>query len=130
MKVLASAFLLSKMVEPLFIVGIAILFFLVFLLFSFFSYYAIFTNILLLAILFFLIRRDLKDSDSSKYYIASLGLTALFFIFSASLLVKELLLISERLMLSYATIAIALIYVCANMFAFLHGLAFHNLKRY
>ena len=113
------------MAEIFILVGIVVLIFLGFLVFTFFSYTSLFVNILLIGTLLYLIKKDLKKGNG-KYYIASMFLTALCFIFSASGIGKELLLISERLMLSYVTLALALIYILGNAVAFLYEFAIHK----
>ena len=114
------------MAELFILVGIVILIFLIFLVFTFFSYVSLFINIILIGTLYYLIKKDLKGGNG-KYYIASMFLTALCFIFSASGIGKELLLISERLMLSYVTLALALIYILANAIALLYEFASYKL---
>src|SRR3989338_9857791 len=114
------------MAELFILVGIVILIFLIFLVFTFFSYVSLFINIILIGTLYYLIKQDLKGGNG-KYYIASMFLTALCFIFSASGIGKELLLISERLMISYVTLALALTYIMANAIALLYEFAGYKL---
>ena len=118
------------MAELVFIALIALLLFAAFLLFAFFSYTSFFLNIMLIVTLYSLIKRDLRDHHSNRYYIASLLLTALFFISSASGAAKEFLLVAERLALSYMTAAVALVYIFANMITFIYEFSEHRILPY
>ena len=106
--------------------GVLILF-VVFLAITFLSYTSLFLNLIIIIILYFLIRKDLKDRTNHKYYIFSLLLTAIFFIFSASGLIKDFLVLTEKMLLSTPIIAVILIYVFAHLIAYIHEL-YHYLK--
>ena len=118
------------MAELVFIALIVLLIFAAFLLFALFSYTSFFINAIALVTLYFLIKRDLRDHHSSRYYIASLLLTALLFISSTSGAAKEFLLVAERLALSYLTAAVALVYIFANIIAFAHEFIEHKVLPY
>ena len=118
------------MAELVFIALIALLLFAAFLMFAFFSYPSFFLNVIILVTLYFLIKRDLKNYHRNRYYIASLLLTALFFISSTSGVAKEFLLVAERLSLSYLTAAAALVYIFANLIAFIYEFIEHKILPY
>jgi hypothetical protein len=87
----------------------------VYLTLTFFSPVSLILNIIILGIIFFLIARDLKDSSRHKFYIVSLLLTALFFIFSSTGFLNLILVSAERSFLSVATLAGMLAYFFANL---------------
>ena len=64
--------------------------------------------------------RNLKDDDNHKYYIFSLIPTALFFIFSGTGIISSLIQLTEILLLSLATVAALLVYLFANIIAFVY----------
>ena len=109
------------------IVGIIAVLFYIYLAFTFFSYTSLLLNIIIIAALYFLVTRDLKDEDNHKYYIYSLFLTALFFIFSTSGFGVYVLGLAEKLLFSLATIAGLLIYLFANGIALSYE-GFQHLK--
>ena len=113
-----------------FAVAIKLALFASFLIFAFLSGVALLPNLIILIGLYFLIKRDLRDHHSSRYYIASLLLTALLFISSTSGAAKEFLLVAERLSLSYLTAAVALVYIFANIIAFAHEFIEHKVLPY
>jgi len=92
----------------------------VFFLFTFLSYTSLFLNLIILIALYFLIRKDLKDKDHNKYYIASLLLTAIFFILSSTGFVKSFLILTERMLLSTAIVSVIVLYVFAHFIAFIY----------
>ena len=96
------------------IVGIIAVLFYIYLAFDFFSYTSLLLNIIIITALYFLITRDLKDADNHHYYLTSLFLTALFFIFSNGSFIQSILHLAETLLLSLATAAALLIYLFAN----------------
>jgi len=78
-----------------------------------------------------LIRKDLKDKDNHKYYIASLLFTALLFISSSSGLVEDFLILTENLLLSIAIISVIAAYVFANLIAYIYEYLQHlRIKRW
>ena len=109
------------------IVGIIAVLFYIYLAFTFFSYTSLLLNIIIIAALYFLVTRDLKDEDNHKYYIYSLFLTALFFIFSTSGFGTYVLGLTEKLLFSLATVAGLLIYLFANAIALSYE-GFQHLK--
>ena len=82
----------------------------------------LFLNFILITALYFLIRRNLKDKDNHNYYIASLFLTALFFIFSYTNLIHDFLILTKQILLSLVTVASLLVY----LFAHLVGLVYES----
>ena len=112
------------------IVGIIAILFYIYLVFDFFSYTSLFLNIIIITALYFLITRDLKDADNHNYYIASLFLTALFFIFSSSGIIQSILHLAETLLLSLATVAASLIYLLANAAALIYEGSQHLREKY
>jgi formate hydrogenlyase subunit 3/multisubunit Na+/H+ antiporter MnhD subunit len=108
------------------IVGIILILFAIYLILTFLSYTSLFLNLIILIALFFLISKDLKDKDNHKYYLASLLLTAILFIFSATTL--NLLVLTEKMLLSPAIVAVIGVYVFANLIAFIYE-SFHYIKQ-
>ncbi|MBI2208047.1 hypothetical protein HYU50_00975 [Candidatus Woesearchaeota archaeon] len=109
------------------IVGIITILFYIYLVFDFFSYTSLFLNIIIITALYFLVTRDLKDTDNHKYYIASLFLTALFFIFSNTGFMQYVLQLENTLLLSLGTVAAFFIYILANAIALFYE-GFQHLK--
>ena len=109
------------------IVGIIAILFYIYLAFTFLSYTSLLLNIAIITALYFLVARNLKDTDNHKYYIISLFLTALFFIFSNSGFIQYILHLTETLLLSLAVIAAFLIYIFANAIALSYE-GFQHLK--
>ena len=62
------------------IAGLILVLFYAYLIFTLLGFVSLILNVIIITALYFLIRRDLKDSDNHKYYIFSLIPTALFFI--------------------------------------------------
>ena len=106
--------------------GVLILF-VIFLAITFLSYASLFLNLIILTILYFLISKDLKDRTNHKYYLFSLLLTAIFFIFSATGFIKNFLILTEKMLLSTPIVAVIVVYVFAHLIAFIHEL-YHYLK--
>jgi hypothetical protein len=108
---------------------IVLILFAVYLMLTFLSYTSLFINLILIMALYFLITKDIKDRDNHKYYLVSLLLTAIFFIFSASGgFAKNFLILMEKMLLSPAIVAVIAVYVFANLIAFIYEY-FHHLKR-
>src|SRR3989338_6775039 len=79
--------------------------FVIFLAITFLSYASLFLNLIILTILYFLISKDLKDRTNHKYYLFSLLLTAIFFIFSATGFIKNFFILTEKMLLSTPIVA-------------------------
>jgi len=106
------------------IVAIILVLFYIYLAFTFFSYTSLLLNVALITALYLLIKKDLKDKDNHKYYIASLLLTAVFLIFSSSGFGEYALKLAERALLSIASVAGLLVY----FFAHLSALAYEGFR--
>jgi len=104
---------------------IILIIFAVFLIFTFISYISLILNLIILIALYFLISNNLKDKDNHKYYLASLFLTAIFFIFSGTGLVKDFFFLTEKLLLSTAIVSVIAVYVFANLIAFIYEYVSH-----
>ncbi len=113
-----------------FAVAIILALFAVFLMFTFFSYAALFLNLIILIALYFLITRDLRSRDNHKYYLASLLLTAIFFISSAAGFAKNFLALADRIMLSAVTVSVIAVYVFAHFAAFIYEYYRHLREKY
>ena len=107
------------------IVAIITVLFYIYLAFTFFSYTSLLLNIIIIAALYFLVMKDLKDKDNHKYYIASLFLTALFFIFSTTGFTTAIVKWFNTLLISEATLAAFLAYAFANIIGFVYEYAGH-----
>jgi hypothetical protein len=95
---------------------LAIIILAVYLILPFTSYVSFGINIVLLISLIILINRDLKKKEMQRYYLISLLLTAIVFIFSDYGIFYTLFRILEKkLFLSLITIAFLLIYAFANI---------------
>ncbi len=113
-----------------FAVAIIIALFAGFLIFTFLSYVALLLNLIILIALYFLITKDLKGRDNRKYYLASLLLTAIFFISSSTGIVNHFLALTERMMLSALTVSVIAVYVFACLTAFIYEYYSHLKKKY
>lgn len=102
------------MAEPFLIVGIVLILFAAFLVFTFFSSASFILNLIIIILLLWRISRNLSDKDNHKYYVVSLLLTALFFIYSGSSFAKSILELGERLLISNITLAVILVYLFAH----------------
>ena len=109
------------------IVTIVVVLFYIYLAFTFFSYTSLLLNVVLITALYFLVKKDLKDEDNHKYYIASLLLTALFFIFSASGFGEYVLQLAEKALLSIVSVAGLLVYLFAHLAALIYE-GFRHIK--
>ena len=107
------------------IVGIIIILLYIYLFFTFFSFASLILNIIIITPLYFLITKDLKDDDNHKYYIWSLFLTALIFIFSATGLISSFLALTEKLLISIVSVAALLVYGFAHLIGFLYEYSKH-----
>ena len=95
---------------------IILIIFVAYLLFTFTTYVSFFINIALLVALVILINKDVKKKEMHRYYLISLVLTAIVFIFSDYGVFYTLLRILEKnLFLSVITITFLLVYAFANM---------------
>ena len=112
------------------IIKIILVLFAIFSLFTFFDYTSLFLNLAALIALFFLIRKDLRDRDNHKYYIASLFLTALFFIFSRAELLNNFLVLTEKIFLSIITAVVVIVYLFAHLIGFVHESYYYLKKKY
>ena len=90
------------------------------LIFTFFSYTSFLLNLIILIILYFLITKDLKDKDNHQYYLASLLLTAIFFILSNTGFVKNFLILTEKMLLSTIIVLVIVLYIFAHLIAFVY----------
>ena len=106
------------------------LIFAAYLIFTFTGYASLFLNLIILIALFFLIKKDLKDKDGHKYYLVSLFLTAMLFIFSGTGLIRTFLLLTEKLFLSTATVSALAAYMFANLTALIYESFIHLKKKY
>jgi antibiotic biosynthesis monooxygenase (ABM) superfamily enzyme len=73
-----------------------------------------------------MIWRDLKDKDTHRYYLAALLLTAIFFIFSGTGVINNFLILTEKLLLSTAIVAVIVIYIFVHLIAFVYE-SYHHL---
>jgi|TARA_Y100000310_G_scaffold91835_1_gene89306 hypothetical protein len=110
-----------------FIVPIVLILFVVFLIITFLSYTSLFLNLIILIALYFLISKDLKDRANHKYYLISLFLTAIFFIFSGTGFVKNFLFLTEKMLLSIAIVSVIILYILVHLISFVYE-AHHHLK--
>jgi len=102
------------------VVGLIIIIFAIIIFINFFSYTSTFLNIIILITLYFLISKDLKDKDNHKYYLFSLLLTAIFFIFSNTQLGIYILYQSGKLLISMATVPVILFYLFSHIIALVY----------
>ena len=102
------------------IVLLILIVFVVVLIFTFFSFISLLLNLAVLIALYFLIRKDLKSKDNHKYYLFSLLLTAIFFILSNTEFVKNILILTQKLLLSAAIIPLIGVYIFAHLIAFVY----------
>ncbi len=86
-----------------------------FIVFAFFSSASFILNLIILIALFWRIKKNLSDKDNHKYYLVSILLTALFFIYSGSGFAKSILELGERLLISNITLAVILVYLFAHI---------------
>jgi len=106
-------------------VFIILIVFAAFLIFTFISYTSLILNLIILIALYFLISKNLKDKENHKYYLVSLFLTAIFFIFSSTGLIKDFFILTEKLLLSTAIVVVIAVYVFANLIAFIYEYLSH-----
>lgn len=92
---------------------------------AFFSHTSLFLNLIILIALFFLIRKGLKDKNNHKYYLASLLLTAIVFIFNSTSLINNFLILTEKMLLSVAIVSVIIAYVFAHLIAFVYESYYH-----
>ena len=92
----------------------------VFAIFTFISYTSLILNLIVLIALYFLITKDLKDKDNHKYYLISLLLTAIFFVLSNAEFVKNILILTQKLLLSAVIVSVIVLYLFAHLFAFVY----------
>lgn len=107
------------------IVFLIMVLFYIYLIFNFLGYVSLILNIIIITALYFLITKDLKDEDNHKYYLASLFLTALFFIFSTTGLISSFLALTEKLLISMVSVAGLLIYLFAQLAGFVYEYSKH-----
>jgi amino acid transporter len=86
--------------------------------------------LVILIVLYFLISKDLKDKANHKYYLASLLLTAIFFIFSYTGFVTNFLALTEKMLLSIAIVAVLIVYLFAHIVSFIHEAYKHLKEKY
>ena len=103
-----------------FIALIVPILFYVYLIYTFTSAASLILNIVIITALYFLITKDLKDQDNHKYYIASLLLTAFFFIFSYTQFINYILNLTERLLFSLVTVTGLLVYLFAQLMGLIY----------
>jgi hypothetical protein len=108
---------------------VMLILFVVYLLFTFLSYASLFLNIVILIALVFLILKDLKDKGHHKYYVTSLFITALMFIFSGTGFISNLLILTEKLLLSSAIVAVIAVYFFANIISYTYEFYDHLKKK-
>jgi len=123
-KALFPAFLF-KMIHI--VVTIILLLFYAYLGLTFFSFTSLLLNIVILTALYFLITKDLKDSDNHKYYIFSLLLTAFVLIISNTTFINYILTLATKLLISLVTVAGLLVYLFAHLIGFVYEY-YHHLK--
>ena len=116
---------LIKMIE--FIALVVLILFVIFLVITFLSYTSLALNLIILIAFYFLIRKDIRDSNNHKYYLISLLLTAIFFVFSSTGFVKGFLILTGRMLLSVAIVSIFMVYLFAHLMAFIYEF-YHYLK--
>ncbi|MBW2977004.1 hypothetical protein KY347_06170 [Candidatus Woesearchaeota archaeon] len=109
------------------IVAIICILFAVFLIYTFVSYASLVLNLIILIALCFLIIKDLKDKDNHKYYLISLLLTAIFLISSNTALIKSLLALADKILLSIAIVSVIAVYLFAHLAALVYE-SYHYLK--
>ena len=100
----------------------------VYLILTFLSYTSLLLNLIILIALYFLISKDLKGRDNYKYYLASLLLTAIFFIFSATGFIKDFLILTEKMLLSTVIVSIIMVYLFAHLTALVYE-SYYYLKQ-
>ena len=101
----------------------------IYLFFKFTSSTSLILNIIIITALYFLITKDLKDSDNHKYYIWSLFLTALFFIFSTTGLISSFLALTEKLLISMVAVGVLLVYLFSQLTGFVYEYSKHAKKQ-
>lgn len=89
---------------------------------AFFSYALMILNIILITLFWILIGRNLKDKDNHKYYLVSILLTAILFMYSVTGAVSSTLTVIQKLGISLLTGTMILVYVFAICIAFLYEL--------
>ena len=110
-----------------FIALVVLILFVVFLMITFLSYTSLFLNLIILIALYFLISKDLKDRANHRYYLASLLLTAIFFILSSTGITANFLILTQKMLLSPAIVAVMIVYAFAYLTAFVYEY-YHHLK--
>ena len=121
-RILSSA-LFFKMIE--FVVGLILVLFYVYLGYTFTSVISLILNVIIVTAFYFLIKRDLKDEDNHKYYIASLLLTASFFIFSSAMPIEPFLKLTQKLLISAVSVAAIIAYLFAQLAGFVYEYVLH-----
>tara|TARA_Y100000310_G_scaffold322476_1_gene381561 strand:- start:169 stop:525 length:357 start_codon:yes stop_codon:yes gene_type:complete len=99
--------------------------FYIYLIFTFTNSISLILNIIIIAALYFLITKDIKDEDHHKYYLTSLFLTALFFIFSTTTLISSFLALTEKLLISIVSVAGLFVYLFAQLTGFVYEYSKH-----
>ena len=103
--------------------------FAVILIFAFLGYVPLLLNLAILVAMFFVIKKDLRDTSNHKYYLFSLLLTAIFFILSTSA-TKNFITLTEEILFSIVTLAVLAVYVFAYLLIFLHKGYLYLKKKY
>jgi hypothetical protein len=116
------------MAELILIMSLAVILFGTFLMFLFFNSAFVLLNLAIIIALIWRIRTNLAVQNNQKYYVISLLLTSLFFIYSGSGIGKYLLEVAENLLISNITMTVALVYAFAHV---VHGIriAYKNLMK-
>jgi len=109
--------------------GLIVIIFYVYLVLTFLSFASLILNLIIITALYFLIRKDLKDNNNHKYYIFSLIPTALFFIFSGTGIISNLIKFTETLLLSLVTVAALLVYLLAHTIVFVYEYNQHSRQK-
>ena len=67
---------------------------------------------------YILIKKDLKHKENGRYYLLSLFVVALVFIYSYSGLIGVFLALMDKLLISVVTITFMMVYVVSNLIGF------------
>ena len=92
---------------------------------NFLGYTSLILNLVIITVFFLLIRNNLKEEDNHKYYVFSLLITAIFLIFSSSGVIGSFLALTEKLLISIASITVILVYLFAHLIALIYEYSKH-----
>ena len=109
---------------------ILVIFFAILMNFLFSSIAVVLVNIPLVALITARAAVDIKENNMLSYYIASMAVTAILFIFKGSILLKPVFDFLDTAYVIVFVQALFLIFVIAHLLAFLYALAQDLIKKY